>query len=163
MTAQLQHEDLIAQLEYNPTTGEFTRFIEYRGVYKIVGSKNSKGYVCVYVNNKAYKAHRLAHFYMTGCWPDGPIDHRDQVRHNNKWDNLRVTTCLGNSQNKAMMGNNTSGFNGVYWRPNRKTWRAKITVDKVVVSLGTFQTKDEAIRARQAANIKYGFSKRHGH
>jgi|GEM_PF-4023885 len=48
---------------------------------------------------------------------------------------------------------NTSGVTGVYRRG--KKWQAAITVKGKQISLGYFETKDEAIAARKAAEHKY--------
>jgi hypothetical protein len=83
------------------------------------------------------------------------VDHIDRNRFNNRYDNLRWVTRTENNQNKSMQSNNKSGIVGVslYRRTNK--WRASISVNKVSKHLGCFVTKEDAIRARQEAEIQY--------
>jgi len=74
---------------YNASTGEFTR-LHRSGNGKIgtvIGTKNGKGYLELWFFGKSYKAHRMAFLYMLGYIPD-VIDHDDQNRANNKWNNI---------------------------------------------------------------------------
>ena len=50
--------------------------------------------------------------------------------------------------------NNTSGCRGVYLRSNG-TWKASIGFQGKIHHLGTFQTYDEAVRARQEAEERF--------
>lgn len=61
-----------------------------------------------------------------------------------------------------MQANNTSGHTGVYWNGLRGKWYARIVVSGESKNLGHFLEKDEAIAARLAAEIKYGFHENHG-
>ena len=47
-------------LHYDPVTGIFTRN------KNLAGFKNDRGYIIIKVDGYPYKAHRLAHLYMTG-------------------------------------------------------------------------------------------------
>lgn len=55
---------------------------------------------------------------------------------------------------------NTSGHCGVSFVAERKRWRAQIKIAGRAVFLGSFKTKEEAIAARKAAEIKYGVADR---
>jgi hypothetical protein len=50
-----------------------------------------------------------------------------------------------------------SGVTGVLWNEKRHRWHAVVKVDRKQIHLGFFVEKDDAIAARQAANVKYGF------
>ena len=53
---------------------------------------------------------------------------------------------------------NTTRVKGIELRKNASTkliWRASITVNKKKLSLGSFAEKDQAIKARQDADIQY--------
>jgi hypothetical protein len=90
------------------------------------------------------------------------VDHIDGDTYNNRLNNLRVVTCQENTRNAKLPSNNTSGVIGVYWiTPNRK-WRAAIMVDRKTLYLGYYTNKDDAIEARKAAEVKYGFHENHG-
>jgi putative intracellular protease/amidase len=53
--------------------------------------------------------------------------------------------------------NSKSGVTGVRWYEQRKRWVAAVEVDGKQISLGHFTELADAVAARQAANLKYGF------
>jgi hypothetical protein len=53
--------------------------------------------------------------------------------------------------------NNSTGLVGVVWDRNRQKWRAEIKVEGRKVHLGRFDTVEEAIKARQEAEVGYGW------
>jgi len=57
---------------------------------------------------------------------------------------------------------NTSGTMGVSWYKDRKKWYARISSDDEVIFLGMFDHKEDAIAARKAAEVKYGYHPNHG-
>ena len=92
---------------------------------------------------------RLAWLYMIGEWPTHRIDHENQNKSDDRWENLREAT---NSQNKANIGrrsHNTSGVTGVS-RVNGG-WLARCKIDNKIVLQKWFKTKGEAVAARQQA------------
>jgi hypothetical protein len=159
-------EQLRAVLDYNPYTGIFRwRYrremanswnVKYTG--QIAGASGS-GYVLIIINNVGYKAHRLAWLYMTDEWPADIVDHIDGNGVNNVWGNLRQASHSQNTANAKLWRHNTSGFRGVFWRPERKTWLAKIHHKGTVRYLGSFATPAEAnqayLRAATAINGSY--------
>lgn len=156
---------LQALLHYDPETGAFTWKTPPRG--KVAGAvagctDTSTGYVKIGIAGWHYRAHRLAFLYMTGQWPEGPVDHIDHDRSNNAWTNLRATTTQGNSQNKVLQRNNASGVTGVRWDPAKRAWAARIEVNGRRVHLGFFVDYDEAVEARKAAEVEHGFHPNHG-
>ena len=54
-----------------------------------------------------------------------------------------------------MRSDNTSGFTGVYWLKNNRTWEARINVNKESIGLGYYKNKKDAIKARKEAEEKY--------
>ena len=44
---------------------------------------------------------------------------------------------------------------GVNWERRRNKWRSRIVVDEKEIYLGTFQNKEDAIKARLKAEAKY--------
>lgn len=117
-------EKLKKHIHYEQKTGVFTRLVQGRGTAKlgeIPTSDNGDGYQRIMVCGTRYKAHRLAHFYMTGIWPY-EVDHRDGVKNNNKWRNLRKATDKLNSENRRKARSDSStGLLGVIPR-NNKFW-----------------------------------------
>ena len=158
-------EELKQALRYDEHSGDFVYLkklanrIEMGDVAGYVDK--STGYRRVTVFGKKYYAHRLAHFYMTGRFPVG-IDHIDGNKLNNRWSNLREADQGANNKNRSMNKNNTSGHTGVYWSTDRKKWIAFVNVNNRPVNLGGYTSIDDAISARNIANIEHGFHENHG-
>ena len=129
---------------------------------KAVGGLRPDGYLGLTINNKDYLVHRLIWLLVYGSWPKDQIDHRDGNRSNNKLSNLRDVTNIINAQNAKMSSNNISGYTGVSWLKRDAKWYASIMVEGKTISLGQFHNKELAIKARKEAEVKYGFTARHG-
>jgi hypothetical protein len=156
--------ELKANLRYDPETGVFTRII---GQWRCqegqeCGDVKASGYRYIGVCRGRYRAHRLAFLYMTGKMPDEQVDHLDGDRGNNRWANLREATNAENGRNIRLKVNNTSGACGVSWMAIRNKWRARIMVDGREKHIGLYESKAEAIAARDAASAHHGFHPNHG-
>jgi hypothetical protein len=162
----LTQERLKELLHYDPETGVFTRLVSVGRRVKVgdVTAKtlNSKGYRRIGIEGTLYQAHRLVWLYTHGCFPPEQMDHINHDRADNRLVNLRCVSNAENRRNAALKRGNTSGFTGVCWQKKRGKWEARVGVMGKTLRLGYFNTKEEAIAARQAANIKYGFHKNHG-
>lgn len=83
----------------------------------------------------------------------------DHIDFNNTLDNrksnLRPATKTEQSQNKGMYKNNTSGITGVGWNKDRQKWQAYIGINGKTIRLGLFVDKNDAIKARLKAELKY--------
>ncbi len=123
---------------------------------------DDKGYLTGKLFGRTYKAHRVAWAIAKGAWPDGEIDHINGVRDDNRLVNLRGVSRQENNRNARRRRDNTSGVCGVYWHKGKQKWRAHIKVDGRKVHLGYFPEKTDAIAARQAAEIEFGFHPNHG-
>lgn len=144
--------------EYCPAAGTLTRSGKFAGSLHICGPKNSrKRYQRVGFMGKYIYAHRIIWAMMTGEQPK-EIDHIDGDSLNNKWSNLRNTDHKTNGKNQKIHTTNTSGASGVTYRKDSRRWRARIMVNDKMLSLGTYETKDEAITARKEAEQLYGFA-----
>jgi len=153
---KITHEYLCDILLYDPITGEF-RWKSARPKIlpgQIAGSMR-KGYVRIKIDGASYSAHRLAWFYVTGNWPADQIDHKNNLRSDNRFENLREAT---NGENRAnTTQKNRTGFKGVKFhaRLKQKPYEAQITFDKKVRSLGCFATAEEAHEAYKKAAAEY--------
>ena len=79
------------------------------------------------------------------------VDHIDHDGLNNQRHNLRVATIQLNSANNRN-SRNKHGFKGVVQRGDK--FRARISIKKRDVHIGTYKTIEEAARAYDAAAIK---------
>ena len=123
---------------------------------------NGHGYRQGSIFNRLYFAHRVIWAMTHNEWPEYEIDHKQGVRHDNRISELRAVDPSENRKNKKLHKNNTSGYMGVYWYPNSLKWCAQIKVNGRRVHLGYYAQKDDAIAARKAAEVKYGFHPNHG-
>lgn len=150
-------EEVRNLLDYNPATGAFTRRVRTSmriNVGDAAGCPNGKGYLLIRLQNRLYRAHRLAWLYVHGEWPPHEIDHIDGNRSNNAIANLRPSTHAQNMQNLAKKSSNTSGVTGVHWDQLRSKWKAEIGANGTVLRLGSFASKEEARNAYLAAKAK---------
>ncbi len=153
-------------LHYCPNTGIFTRKVTLSNNSK-VGSQSfnldsSSNYYRVYIFGKSYYMHRLAWLYEYGEFPINNIDHIDGNRQNNKINNLRDVNQKTNTKNTTLRSDSKYGCFGVYFRKDKNKWVARITINKVYKTIGTFLTKEEAIVARKKAEAEGGFHLNHG-
>jgi hypothetical protein len=137
-------------LEYDQKTGVFVRRIQTSNRIKVgdvAGSKDKNGYLCIRLDGKTYKAHRLAWLYIHGVWPSGEIDHINHQTNDNRISNLRDVSRSVNQQNKkTVRGYNKDG--------NR--WKAQIRTAGKFKHLGCFGTEAEAHAAyQQAKNVMH--------
>ena len=58
-------------------------------------------------------------------------------------------------RNTKIKSSNTSGTKGVWWNAKREKWIAEIMIDNKKYYLGEFINKEEAIKTRKEAEIKY--------
>lgn len=137
-------------LSYDPETGVFTR----NSTGKVVGCLRHKGYVDIMVDYRSYGAHRLAVLYMTGYWPERQVNHRNLIRSDNRWENIRPATRQQNLYNQGPRGK--SDIKGVRQRKNG-SWEARITSNYETKYLGVFKTSgDAAATYRKAAEELHG-------
>lgn len=147
--SRLTAERLKELLSYNPETGEFrwNGGNGWRAVERIAGSLSDRGYVCIKVDGRTYKAHRLAWLYVHDEWPGGVIDHINQRTGDNRICNLRDTTRTVNGFNRQVLSSNSSGYTGVSFEKGK--WCARITDPRVKRRrfLGSFETASAAASA----------------
>jgi hypothetical protein len=149
---ELTQAEVKEMLHYDPETGIFRwRFSVARRVkpWDVAGTL-SRGYITIRTKDFRARAHRLAWFYMTGKWPRYEIDHKDRVKSNNAWSNLRDVTRKQNMENQSLSKKNTSGFRGVSWNKERQKWNAYLKHNKKRVSIGYFATAEDAGKAAAA-------------
>ncbi|WBK39666.1 hypothetical protein [Xanthomonas phage L522] len=153
----LTFDEVDKLLSYDPETGLLTWKINRSNVKagSVAGSLSHYRYLDVRLHSKLYKAHRLAWLLHTGAWPTDHIDHIDGCRTNNRISNLRECSNAENRQNQKRRSDNTSGVPGVGWHKQAGKWAARIRVNGKTISLGLFDSIEEAAAARAAAKAQY--------
>lgn len=151
----LTADELRRVLKYDPEAGTFT-WLQHTSNRTAPG--RAAGHVCkrygyrlIGVGGVLYKANRLAWLYMTGEWPSNIVDHKNGVRDDDAWNNLRLATHGQNLANAKKPAHNSSGFKGVHYHPQSGKWRARIAVNRRHKSLGLHSTPEAAHAAYCAA------------
>lgn len=138
-------------LDYDPDTGVFMWKVKrsnFCNIDRAAGSTRQDGYKTVFLYGKAYKAHRLAWFYVYGYFPETCIDHINGDNGDNRIENLREVGLSCNSQNSNIQKNNKTGFIGVHWCKKAKKYYSTIRVGGKLNHLGTFSHPLEAALLR---------------
>lgn len=171
-------QEILQQLlSYDPLTGELRWKLRPRSMFDTDRAWNTwnsnwedkpaftavdrKGYRVGGIFDKTYRASRIIFKLMTGVEPD-QVDHEDGNRQNNRWNNLRNVDGFTNQKNMKKPSNNTSGTIGVCWDKSKERWNARIKVNSKTIHLGRYKELNDAVNARKAAEIQYGFHPNHG-
>lgn len=95
------------------------------------------------------------HREILGMRGVGLVDHINQDRLDNRRSNLRPATKRLNALNAKRRRDNSSGAHGVRWHKAARKWTAEIYVRGRSIYLGLFDTIEEAISARLAAEEQH--------
>lgn len=145
----LTHDYLKSILRYDPETGLFSWVKHKPQQRKDIppGFINRLGYHIIKIDLKAYKAHRLAWFYVYGEWPPVFIDHINMVRSDNRLCNLRLANRSENGLNRRVFKNNTTGHLGVSYNKASKKYVSLLMVNGKSTFLGYFDDAESAAKA----------------
>ena len=149
--ADLTWEAVRARVAYDPETGIFVRKVAAGGrkIGDLAGCPHAEGYVQIELLGVKCLAHRLAFFWMGGVWPSADVDHRNGIRSDNRWANLRLVSRSENMQNmRSAMKDSRTGVLGVTVGASGK-FIAQIarTDGNRSRYIGSFSTLEEASRA----------------
>ena len=111
-----------------------------------VGTQRPDGYWKLCAKRKQYRVHRVIYEMHNGpISADVDIDHINRDRSDNRIENLRLATRSQNIQNAYNRGTARRG----------DKWRARILIDEKRITLGTYNTEEEAHQAYVEAKKKY--------
>jgi hypothetical protein len=119
---------------------------------------NSFGYYCVDLRSngirKSFKIHRLVGIHFLENHENKKcIDHVNNIRTDNRLENLRWCSHTENSYNVKIRKDNTSGVKGVYFKKSINKYQAYIKINNKHKHIGYFYSLEEAKEARrQKAN-----------
>jgi hypothetical protein len=149
-------ERILELFSYYPETGNLVWKMS-RGGAKAgahAGHLDTCGYWQVGVDRRQYQVHQLIWLIETGVWADLEIDHKDTVKTNNRFGNLRLATHGQNNAHREVRSNSKTGLLGVHERRPGK-YTAQIRVNKKHIHLGTFSNKNDAAIAYAKAAYEY--------
>jgi hypothetical protein len=121
----------------------------------VAGNIRDDEYQMIKVNGNLFLAHRLAWLLHYGEWPEDQIDHINNVREDNRIENLREATHSQNQRNKSSHKESSSKYLGVSWHKATNKWQARIRVDGIQYHLGYFTVAEDAARAYDRSALKH--------
>ena len=122
--------------------------------------RGKHGYLTVVLyREEGGKSHNV-HNLVAREWVSNPagkrcVDHIDNDRANNNWENLRYATHTENSRNMKKHIDGSSVYKGVSFHKPSNKWNARIMVQGKAISLGLFKIEKEAAEAYNAAAVKF--------
>lgn len=140
--------ELTSVLSYDETSGVFVWLVDQKRRQVKAGEvaghiHNVTGYVTIGYRGNALYGHTLAWYFKTGEWLLH-IDHKNRIRHDNAFENLRRATQSQNRANTKTHAKNTSGFRGVTFDKRRGSWNAEVRFEKVRHRQNGFASAAEA-------------------
>lgn len=156
-------------LRYDAETGRLFWRVGRRGVKAgdeagCAAGLGRGGHLCyrlIKLDGRQYLAHRVAWLMAHGRWPENII-HVNGDGLDNRRSNLRAVSDREVGEIAAQQKKNASCFTWMHWYKSREKWKVYMKANRRRVNIGYFDTKEEAIAARKAAEIEHGFHPNHG-
>lgn len=90
-----------------------------------------------------------------GDCPQGMSIERVDFNGNYCPENCKWDTASNQGYNTRISSNNKSGKSGVHWHKVTSKWAAQIGLENESIHLGVFENLEDAIAAREEAELKY--------
>lgn len=139
-----------------PKEGRIDRLLKGGALKTNIGTPDSKGYLRVKINGKCDRIHRIIWSYVNGPIPAGMvIDHINGDKSDNRIENLRLTTCSQNSQNRTgPQKNSKTQVKGVSFVAKLNKFEAAIHCNRKKFTVGYFESIEAAEKAYCTAASK---------
>lgn len=97
------------------------------------------------------------HRVIAGAKPGQVVDHINDIRHDNRRENLRICTHQQNACRRRPSRPSSVGYRGVVRKAGCRTrpFQAKITVNGRTLGLGHYSTPEEAATAYDEAAVEH--------
>ena len=113
-----------------------------------VGVKNKHGYIAMKFKKQTFFAHRIIWCLLNGDLKGMDVDHINNVRDDNRIENLRLLTRSQNNENlKTAKSNNKTKLLGASLKKGTNKYVAQIKHNNKVMHLGLFDTAEKAHEA----------------
>jgi hypothetical protein len=123
---------------------------------KPVGYMNGNGYLGFKFKSKLYYLHVIIwEMHYGPVTPGMQVDHKNNVRKDNKIENLQELTNGDNAKKQLISKNNKTGYKGVSFNKKNNNFKAYINLNYKQIHLGYFDTAEEANEVRRAAELHY--------
>ena len=99
--------------------------------------------------SKTYSIHKIMAVAFLEHVPNGNkevVDHINNIKTDNRIDNLQVISHRENSSKDTFRKNKSSQYTGVHWDKKRNKWRASKRVNGIKKYLGLFNTEEDAYK-----------------
>ncbi len=127
------------------------------------GHVTAKGYLKVRFRGKGYLSHRVVWFLKKNEQPPKLLDHINNIKTDNRIENLRAATDTQNQHNCKLSSANKSGVKGVHWNKRKSKWQVRVMVAGVNKHIGYYTTLGAAeVAAQQARENLHGSYANHG-
>lgn len=108
---------------------------------------NSYGYPETHIDGQTVTMHKMLGYNYP--------DHHNRNKLDNRKQNLLTCSVQENNRNKSPRSDNSSGFTGVYFNVKNNKWISYINPGNGMKYLGSFLSKQDAIKERLKAEQKY--------
>ena len=152
----LTQDRLKELLNYDKFTGKFIRKVN-KGSSK-AGEEPGyfiAGYRYIMIDGRSYPAHRLVFLYETGIYPNSDVDHKNMIRDDNRFENLRIASRRENMFNTRAHYDSASGIKNVFYRTDTNKYSVRVSVNGRYRSFGCFDDKELAELVANYVREKY--------
>lgn len=143
-------------MRYNKRTGVFTwkrrsdvpHRINKQHAGKRAGSVSTNGRRIIKIDGIFYYASILAWIYVTGRQSKFEIDHKNRIKSDDRFNNLREATHAQNSRNRVHPTVPKSGERNIHFHTESNVYMVKFMINRRYRYFGSFRTVAEAIPVR---------------
>lgn len=117
--------------------------------------RNGKIYCAIKMNRRAFRRGRLLFLWKNGYWPTPCLDHEDGDSTNDAEHNIRQATVQQNAWNHKSHAKDGTLPMGVRLNTSSGKYSARIGLNGVLITIGTFETPELASTAYRAKRREF--------